>query len=378
MAAKRERGPGAEAHRPDPPREALPGPGEREATTLRERDGSERARDATVRGAGAQLSCTVAVAEGAPPEHLFRQLVAAHLAGAGRIVLEEPHGLSNETRAIAATFQRRSGLYNRIAEAPGVLLLEEGEPRSGEPPEDLLERMFATARDMQRAAGARLGPEPRGELRELDRLDDEVDRDAWLVERALTRQLDAARARDPSGGAEADPLSPLLVARALERVADHAVTLGENAERLSECPVPEPVVAALRAYHGQALDYLASAFEVALAPEVDRANELIDTGEALLAAHATLTERFLVRAETPGLSPIAAAGLGLVLRSIDRTVAYAQDIAQVGLDRAIAGGLVLGGAAPHDARAVPRRVPARLGGPDDGPDRTGLEAELVG
>ncbi|HEY6237792.1 MAG TPA: hypothetical protein VIZ68_01215, partial [Thermoplasmata archaeon] len=126
------------------------------------------------------------------------------------------------------------------------------------------------------------------------------------------------------------------LARALERVADHAVTLGACAAALSECSVPDGVRHALRTYHLQVMDHLRNAFEVASAPDVTRANELLDTGEALHATHATLSEKLLVRASSPGLARVGSASLGRALQSIDRTTSYAQDIAQVGLDRAMA------------------------------------------
>lgn len=293
---------------------------------------------------------------GAPPEHLFRQLVAAYLAGADEVALVEPGGITAETRAIARTFGRRA-VQNGSASEEGERLVLRDVPTGPEPELSvLLERMFHAVHAMQATAGALLDPDGRGELASLLQHDDEVDRLAWRVERDLTNGLEPYSRRGAEATRRLDPLSPLLLARALERVGDHAVILGENAARLAECPVPEPVGSALRAYHRQALDYLESAFQVAENPDVERANELIDTGEALLAAHATLTERFLVRDEARELTPLASACLGLVLQSIDRTAAYAQDIAQVGLDRAIAAGI--GSGRSDRSIGTPSAIPA--------------------
>lgn len=285
---------------------------------------------------GGRDTCTIAVPPNTPPEHLFRQLVAAYLGGATEVVLVEPGGITAETRSIARMFGRRAVQPEVISDEGDVLVLRDISAGPDLAPSQLLRRMFQMVHEMQKTAGGFLEPGRHHDLGSLSQRDDEVDRQAWLVERTLVLRLDPHRLGEGDPAPRHDPLSPLLLARALERVGDHAVILGENAARLAECPVPESVTSALRAYHRQALEYLASAFEVTEHPEVDRANDLIDTGEALLAAHATLTESFLVRDGAPELSSIASACLGLVLQSIDRTAAYAQDIAQVGLDRAIA------------------------------------------
>jgi phosphate uptake regulator len=285
---------------------------------------------------GGRDTCTIPVPSNTPPEHLFRQLVAAYLGGATEVVLVEPGGITAETRSIARVFGRRTVQPEVVSDEGDVLVLRDisAGPELALPL--LLRRMFQLVHEMQKTAGGFLDPNQRADLGSLAQRDDEVDRQAWLVERTLVLRLDPLRLGEGEAIPRHDPLSPLLLARALERIGDHAVILGENAARLAECPVPEAVTSALRAYHRQALDYLTSAFDVVEHPEVDGANDLIDTGEALLAAHASLTESFLVRDGAPELSPLSSACLGLVLQSIDRTAAYAQDIAQVGLDRAIA------------------------------------------
>ncbi len=311
-------------------------------------------------------TCTIAVPPNTPPEHLFRQLVAAYLGGATDVVLLEPGGITAETRSIARMFGRRAVQPEVVSDEGEVLVLRDITAGPDLAPPLLLRRMFQLVHEMQTTAGGFLDLRQHADLGSLAQRDDEVDRQAWLVERTLVLRLDPHHLGEGEPAPRHDPLSPLLLARALERVGDHAVILGENAARLAECPVPEAVTAALRAYHRQAVEYLASAFEVTEHPEVDRANDLIDTGEALLAAHATLTESFLVRDGAPELSPLASASLGLVLQSIDRTAAYAQDIAQVGLDRAIAARIerIRGDApvrAPRPVRATdPRRGAVRL------------------
>ena len=303
-------------------------------------------------------TCTIPVATGTSPEHLFRQLIAAYLAGASEFVLVEPGGITAETRSIARTFGRRTVQPEVVSEEGEVIVLRDVTAGPDLALPLLVRRMYQLVYELQKTAGEFLEPEVHRNPAALAARDDEVDRQAWLVERTLVLRLDPERVVDREPSLPRDPVSPLLLARSLERIADHAVVLGENAARLADCPIPDAVRSALQAYHRQALEYLRCAFEAAENPEVQRSNELIDTGEALLAAHTTLTESFLVRGAAPELTPLASACLGLVLQSIDRTAAYAQDIAQVGLDRAISARIerasttaLLAGAAPPGALA---------------------------
>ena len=65
------------------------------------------------------------------------------------------------------------------------------------------------------------------------------------------------------------------------------------------------------------------------------ANDLLDMGDALLASGRALSEPAAARGRRGTMPPATAAAVTRILESIGRTVAYAQDIAQVALDRAI-------------------------------------------
>jgi phosphate uptake regulator len=301
---------------------------------------------------------TVPASSDRSDEHLFRELIAAYLGGATTFTIVEPDGLRPETRQVALTFSERTGTPQIVSEDDQVIVLEERTDGAATPLPELLRRMYQTVRSIQQSAGGFLDGTGGADPSRLVARDDEVDRQAWLVERTLVLRLD----RDPGvavePGGRPDPISPILIARALERTADHAVVLGEHAARLGECSVPAAVRSSLRAYHRQALEYLDSAFAVTESPDVRRANELLDTGAALHAAHRSLTESFLVHGMASDLSPLASADLGLVLQSIDRTVAYSEDLVEVGFDRAVATQLAQAGL-PATAPAPAKRRRSR-------------------
>jgi phosphate uptake regulator len=274
----------------------------------------------------------VVVRPGESSEHVFRRLVGAYLAGAVDFVLHAPDGISSETRNTARLFARRTIQPEIVTEEPTTILLRDVSRGLAFSVPQLLHRMFQLVVDLQTDSTRAWQEEPRLAPEGLARRDDDVDRYAWLVERILAMQLGrVSRTETGSLGAPA-PLKSLLVARHLERIADHALLIAELGRSLGNGAAVTPVRQALLDFHDQALRHLQSAFRVAEAPDADAANGLIDHGEALHATHATLFERFQSRGTLAKLSPPAIAALGLLLHSIDRVVSYTQDIAEVGLD----------------------------------------------
>jgi phosphate uptake regulator len=197
-----------------------------------------------------------------------------------------------------------------------------------------LRRMLELDLDLQQRAGEAWTKPTLTPSSDWERWDNEVDRYTWLVERRLRRHVEEGSAdTEETGG---DPLAALLVARSLERIGDHAVRLGFHGARPSQLAVPSTLLKLLTDHHGQILEDLRDACGVYERPDSDRANRTVDTAEALRSDSLTLRERFL---SNQGPVPtLAATSLTLALEPMERTGAYAADIAEVGLDRAGGGG----------------------------------------
>ncbi len=151
----------------------------------------------------------------------------------------------------------------------------------------------------------------------------EIDREAWYIQRVASLRLAADRP-PPS------LLAAWTVARSLERIADHAVLLGTVGPRLVALPNGLGPATPLRQFHAQAMEHLEG---VLGASDPDVANGLLDTGEALIGSGTTLADRLLPGVGNGSMPPATAAAVARLLESIGRTIAYAQDIAQVVLDR---------------------------------------------
>jgi hypothetical protein len=170
-----------------------------------------------------------------------------------------------------------------------------------------------------------------------ERRDDEIDREAWYIQR-----LAAIRIGEGSDGGRV--LGTWTVARSLERIADHATLLGDEGRRLVDLPQGSAPLTSLKQFHQQAMAHLVG---VLAARDGATANDLLDMGEALLASGRSLSDRLLPAVNGRTMPPATAAAVARVLESIGRTIAYAQDIAQVVLDRTLP-------AEPTGERTAPR------------------------
>ena len=127
-------------------------------------------------------------------------------------------------------------------------------------------------------------------------------------------------------------LGPWTVARSLERIADHAVILAEAGRRLVDLPQGSSTLVSLRQFHAQAMAHLEG---VLASSDEATANDLLDMGEALAASGRSIGDRLLPVVNGVTIPPATAAAVARILESIGRTIAYAQDIAQVTLDQAL-------------------------------------------
>ncbi|HTW55383.1 MAG TPA: PhoU domain-containing protein [Thermoplasmata archaeon] len=272
---------------------------------------------------GAERTVALTVRAEELPEHLFRRLLGAYLGGADSFVVHETPEVRPATRAVVGTFCRRTA-------GPAVVRDGVDELRLAVPAEPIgttfgprLRAMGDRVLEVHRAAVRSWTGLPLGEDGSWERRDDAIDREAWHLQREAARRL-------AGGGDLASALGAWTIARSLERIADHAIALGELGGRLAALPAGHGSITSLEQFHGQAMEHLEG---VLAATDEASANDLLDTGEALIASGRALADRLLPAGNDGEMPPATAAAVARILESIGRTVAYAQDIAQVVLDR---------------------------------------------
>jgi hypothetical protein len=274
---------------------------------------------------GRSSTATVTVGPNESSEHLFRRLLGAYLGGAREFVVIDRPEVSVGTREVVRTFCRRTRQPEVVSEEGGVIRLRDLAYETPVPLPERLTRMGRIVLAFHREAVESWAELPLGEDDYWERRDDEIDREAWYVQRlaALRLQLD---------GTGVLLLGPWTIARSLERIADHATVIGETGRRLVELPRGAAALTSLQQFHHQAMDHLEGVLN---ARDDAAANDLLDMGEALLVSGRALSDRLLPAVGGGTMPPATAAAVSRILESIGRTIAYAQDIAQVVLDRAI-------------------------------------------
>ena len=268
---------------------------------------------------------TLPVRRSEPAEHLFRRLLGAYLGGAREFVLRERPNVSPGTREVVRSFCRRTRQPEIISDEPGVLRLRDLAYESPVPLEQRLARMGRIVVEFHREAVDGWSDLPLDDDGAWERRDDEIDREAWYIQR-----LAAIRIAEGTDGALV--LGPWTVARSLERIADHAALLGDEGRRLVDLPQGNGPLMSLKQFHRQAMDHLEG---VLAATDEAQANDLLDMGEALIVSGRSLADRLLPTLNGGTMPPATSAAIARILESIARTIAYAQDIAQVVLDRSL-------------------------------------------
>ncbi len=333
------------------PPDRISSPPARRALPPRDRNDRSPVRVAPPYGAivlGQPPIATIAARRGELPEHLFRRLLGAYLGGAREFIVVEHPRVSPGTREVVQTFCRRTRQPEIVWDDGSQIRLKDLAYDSPVPIAQRLARMGRIVIEFHREAVESWSQLPLEGDDYWDRRDDEIDREAWYVQRLAAHRLGA----EGVGGAV---LGPWTIARSLERIADHAIRLGEYGRRLGELPSGSGPITSLQQFHAQAMTHLDGVLHAA---DDATANDLLDLGEALIASGHSLADRLLPAVGGGTMPPATAAAVARILESIGRTIAYAQDIAQVALDRSIPVSFEIADGS-LDESAVPR-APGRL------------------
>ncbi|HEV2449261.1 MAG TPA: phosphate uptake regulator PhoU [Thermoplasmata archaeon] len=289
-------------------------------------------------GRAPELRREVEAVAGEFPEHLFRRLIAAYVGGASEIEINEPGGIREQTRGVLHAFLRRTGGNEILSEERERLTVRDVAAGAPLPLPKIGHRMHQVVAELFEDAGRSWESRRTGAPQNWSARDDEVDRHAWLVQRILTRRVARGEFGAPADEDGLTPLDWLMLARSLERIADHAVLIGETGARLADLAAPAAQLRSIAAFQKQAEELLRGAGLAVERADAKAANDLLDTGEALHQTCTTLHDRLFPTSATGSLTPAVAVLLGRLLQSIDRVVSYTQDLAEVALARGLAVG----------------------------------------
>lgn len=264
-------------------------------------------------------------------EYLFRKVIAAYLMGYDVISITARKPLPPATRlAIRQSIRRIIGLEIVEEESQSITVQDFLDPREFHM-DKALRRMSMLTQAMQEEAFAALADPNPDLLKAIKDRDDEVDRLYWLVNKQYHAML-----RDASYAAKMDltasqALNFLLVARLIERTADHADRIATQAllvERGGKAT--DAFIARLDKEGRRAAEIFRGSIQTFLKRDAKKANALIEEANAFLRSQ----ERLLKDAAALGGEPVS--HLAFIIESVGRTAAYGADIGEVAINHKVA------------------------------------------
>ena len=262
-------------------------------------------------------------------EQLVRAVLTMYVSGFDVIRLESGRITTDQRRAIRSAVQ---GLV-------GVEVVEEG--TESVVIQDLLDsselsivnaatRMRLIATSMLEDAVTALIENDDDIAQDVIERDDDVDRLFLVVSRIFRATLRSPRAAEGLGGSREDCFVFHSSARQLERVADHAVKIGQIAKKLDE--IPESVAEALLEVHTDVATILEKSMDALFAEDTDEATDL---GHDALASVREIDEHTRrIDDMLRDLDPVQAQSLGLIVDSLSRSADYGGNIAETALQKA--------------------------------------------
>jgi phosphate uptake regulator len=158
--------------------------------------------------------------------------------------------------------------------------------------------------------------------------DDDVDRLYFFIVRQLKAAVvDRSLIREMGLGGPRDCLGYRLVAKSLERIADHSVNIARAARMLDE-PVQTALMESIEEVSSIAMDVCENAMRALSKLDVGMAQRSISLAQEVGKFEEPLTKRIL----GSGLKAQSMIGLRLALESVCRTVDYGADISEIAIN----------------------------------------------
>jgi len=276
---------------------------------------------------------TIEVTSKDNPNSIIRKLVALYLIGYNTIhIATKEERIQSVQRNMVKEFVRRKLVGTEIVSdsRTGValqVLLSYPELSVG----DALRRMAIIATAMHRDAINALRNMNVDLAEEIIRMDDEVDRFNFYIIRQLKSAVSEEQTLKEIGlERPRDCLGYRLIAKSVERVADHAVYVSNNVLGLKN-GVPDPVMEGLDRMSDFAITSFEQAIKSLFTKDYSSADQVVEDNLRIRAMEREVIDRIT----EAGLDAESVSLLRLIVESIRRTAEYGSDIAEVVLNLTI-------------------------------------------
>ena len=198
---------------------------------------------------------------------------------------------------------------------------------------DALRRMHVIASSMHRDAITALLEKNDDLALEVSETDDEVDRFNFYIIRQLKAAVqDENTVREIGLTNARDCLGIRLIAKSIERIADHAVSIARNVPRVRNA-LGESMALSFREFSGFAIAGFDDALKSLFAGDYSLADDVIERKRKIESFERAETAEVLAAQ----LDVESTSSLRLIVDSLRRTMEYASDIAEVVLNLTVLG-----------------------------------------
>jgi phosphate uptake regulator len=258
-------------------------------------------------------------------ETLFRKFIGAYLAGYDLIEIHSKERLSPTVRQeIRRMIQSLIGL-EIIDESSNSVKVKDLLDSSDLSLVQGLRRMYVITRGMHRDAISALQSHDCELAEDVELRDDEVDKFYWMIAKQYNLVLNDMFFADKMGVKPQEVLGYLLIARSIERIADHAKKLASNVPHLKVKTDIMPKIVETSEDILREFDDAMNAFN---RNTFEDANMVLNKTEVIGKRTKELTQQIV----SLKLDPESIVSLAYIVDSLERTRAYVLDIAETAIN----------------------------------------------
>ncbi len=256
------------------------------------------------------------------PNYFFRYLISTYIAGFTEIEIQSNKTIAQPFRAAIRHFIQTVRYQEIIEEKDQYILIKDLFNPEEMPFHNIIDRMHMTARNMHRDAIYAFKNNDRALLDTIAQRDNDVDRLYWLVARLTNMIMRDITLSEKIGITSGTAANFFLIARMIERIADHAVRLSENVELLLDQSIDKDIVALIEKAVDIGLKVFQNSIEALFQHDIIKANANIESTKPLDKI-STEIMNYTFKQES-----IMAIPLDNIVESIRRLQQYSRDISE--------------------------------------------------
>ena len=268
--------------------------------------------------------------EGMESEHLLRKMISIYMAGYNIIDLKADKRMIPEIREVIRSFSRKIIGPEIIEETINSVTLHDLVEPGDLPLDKGIGRMYLITKSMHTDAVTALKERNTTLAEDVIARDNEVNRLYWLVLKQYNLLLNDPGFGSKIGTTTNEALAYLLIARIIERIADHAVKIAESIKQLEEEKIDKKIMNDLLEASRIALGIVETSISAFYTKNISECNKAIDSSKDLVKIRENLMGK------VAGAKSTVAVPLAYIIESIDRTGFYGTDIAEIAINHIVA------------------------------------------